>query len=164
MGNGDDVKVGDAARPEIGRDYVFAEVELRTGPQTGPPASMSRVWRCGVTSRMESPSPTSMEVTSKIPARVCGSGGTKARVKDAVSSASRPMTASRARRRARIMAQDQGRGCCGDHHERRRGDAEIGQAQAAQAMHGASDRLQGESGEQCGNLRQAPEKCSLARR
>ncbi len=31
MGNGDDIEVGDASRPEIGRDYVFAEVELRAG-------------------------------------------------------------------------------------------------------------------------------------
>ena len=35
MGNRDRIEAGDAARPEVGRDHIFAKVELRTSAPDG---------------------------------------------------------------------------------------------------------------------------------
>jgi hypothetical protein len=65
----------------------------------GPPASISKVRPWGVTSRVESPSPTSIEVTSRAPGRIRIFGCQKARATDVSKSTARPDAARNTRLR-----------------------------------------------------------------
>lgn len=71
------------------------------GPMA-PPASTSKVRPCGVTTRAESPSPTSMEVISSTPGRV--SGDPQPRVQGFVLPTKRTPATQQPRRSSRQMA------------------------------------------------------------
>jgi hypothetical protein len=70
----------------------------------GPPASISKVRPCGVTSSVESPSPTSIEVISNTPGCVRGVAGMNAIPKEAPRMAASPAIARAGRRRAAHIA------------------------------------------------------------
>jgi hypothetical protein len=88
MGNHYRVEVGEASFPQIGPDHIFSEVELRAAGANGPPASTRTVFPVGVITRVDSPSPASIAVTSVTPG--CGDGATNARASDATKTAASP--------------------------------------------------------------------------
>jgi len=104
VSDGNGVEAGDAAGPEIRGDDVFAEIELRAAGTDGASSIDKQVRPWGVTSRVESPSPTSMEVTSKALGRVRGGAGMNARAREAKRMAVSPAQVRSGRRRAAHMA------------------------------------------------------------
>ena len=65
---------------------------------------MSKVLPSGLINKLESPSPTSMEVSSSTPGRNCGEGAMTARTTEAARMAARPMQATARWRRAPHIA------------------------------------------------------------
>ena len=163
VGEGDDVEAAELARPEVGRDDLFADVEggrrsraafsaLAAAP-VGPPASMSMARPVGPTTSSESPWPTSMAVTSSWLGWTAGGTGQRT----IAAARGRTATAAHAIARERRTAQQQkakqatASRACG---ERGAGDAEVGGLRVADAVDGAGDAVQqkrqrgaGQSGE-----------------